>query len=291
MAQNFGLQEYLQLPSPPNQNSAGASLQAQVSPALNMQLNPPTWRFSLTAAGTRLIPAGRWLVSSTGAHTAVEWLDPVQQQWFVLAGNVSGGFGIIIQSDGCNFRVANLSGAATSATVGAAGSGYASSGTIVTPSAGNSVWQAIVGGAVGSSITVTAGGAGYTMPPHVYFGYPPAPGVPAQAHAVLSGGAVSSITLDVAGAGYVTAPPIYIGADPADPAWQAGLVTSKATATCVLTGSGTVTAVLLVNFGDAQASAPTLSITGAGSSATATVNPSSWVSEATDTTVVLQPAP
>lgn len=288
MAQNLGLQEALPLPQAPLPGGFYNGL-ANVPPALSLQLAPPSFRFSLVAAGTRLIPAGRWLISSTATHTAVEWLDPVQQQWFVLFGNVSGGFACIIQSDGSNFRLANLTGAATSATVSAAGTGYTATPT-VTPSSGNSTWQAVVGGAVGSSISIVGGGANYTLPPHVYFSYPPAPGVPAQGHANLSGGAVSSITLDVAGAGYTTAPTIYIGADPADPNQQNGLITS-ASATCSLTGSGTVTAVLLLNFGESLNAAPTLTITGVGSSATATVNPGSWPSPATDTSIVMQAVP
>ena len=282
MAQNFGLPgEPLPIPGP---MTPGVSVLGYEGP-------PPANRFSLVAAATRMVPPGRWLVGSTAAHTALEWLDPVAQQWTILAGNVSGGFALVIQSDGTNFRIANLSGAATGATISNAGTGYAQGTTVVTPSAGNSVWAPIIGGAVSSSVTIVAGGAGYTIPPHVYFGVPTQPGVQAQGHAVLTAGVVSSIVLDVAGAGYQVAPTVYIGPDPADPNFQAGLITAQASATCALTGAGTLTGLALTNFGDSQSSAPTLSITGAGSSAAATVLPASWVTPATDTSIFLQQAP
>jgi hypothetical protein len=152
----------------------------------------------------------------------------------------------------------------------------------------------IIGGKVGT-ITITAGGSNYSKPPLVFFDSPPPPGIPAVGIAVLTAGVVSSITLTAGipggltgggtgGAGYTVAPNIAIVPDPFDP--NINIIT-PARATCVLTGSGTLTGVLLLNSGQAVGSVGsgyTLTVAGAGSSATATTIPvsGSWVAGATD---------
>ncbi len=245
-----------------------------------------TYTFALASGGTIPIPAGEWIVNGSAAISRVEWYDAVATQWSPIQALVSGGglAGWRVESDGFNFRVANLTGVATGASVTAAGSGYAQATTTVTPSAGNSTWQAIVGGKVGT-ITIDAGGANYSKPPLVFFDGSPSPGISATGIAVLTSGAVSSITLVQAGAGYVTAPRIVIVPDPFDPNLS---TITPAAAHCVLTGAGTVTGIVLLNFGASQASSPTLTVGGAGSSATAATVPvsGSWVAQATDTIVM-----
>jgi hypothetical protein len=59
------------------------------------------------------------------------------------------------------------------------------------------------------SVSVSAGGSGYTAPPTVTFSAPTGPaGVEAQAVAVLTGGAVSSVYLTSAGFNYTSAPSV-----------------------------------------------------------------------------------
>jgi hypothetical protein len=250
----------------------------------------PTNRFTLGAGNSLLIPAGTWIVQG-GVDSAIQWKDPVNGAWNNL-NPVGTAFGRTIRSDGFNFRIANLSGSVTGATVTAPGTGYVQGTTAVVPSAGNSVWQAIVGGALGA-VTITAPGANYTLPPLVFVAAPPYPGIPATGHAVIgAGGAVTGIVWDSPGAGYTYPPQIVIVPDPNEPSLQAGYQGAgiqQAAATTVLGGGGTVTGVLLVSAGVPQATAPTLTITGQGTGATATVLPATAVPAASDQ-ITLQPA-
>lgn len=244
----------------------------------------PTNKVELQAGQTLLIPAGTWIVQSTGDVSAVQYLDPVTQEWTDLT-TVGAPFGITIRSDGFNFRAANLSGVATGATVGTPGSGYVQSSTTVVPSAGNSQWTAIVGGSLGAA-TIVNGGSGYSIAPIVFVPAPPAPGIPAVGRATLTGGVVTGITWDNPGAGYPYPPSVLLVASPNDPALEA---IQKASATVVLGGAGTVTGVLLNNFGTPQATEPTLTIGGIGTGAAATLLPATWVAAANDT-ITIQPA-
>jgi hypothetical protein len=244
----------------------------------------PTNEVELQAGQALLIPSGTWIVQSTGAVSAVEWLNPVTQQWTPLT-TVGEPIGLTIRSDGYNFRIANLSGVATGATVGTPGSGYVQNSTTVVPSAGNSQWSAVVGGSLGAA-TITAPGSGYTIAPIVFVPSPPPPGIAAVGRATLTAGAVTGITWDVAGAGYPYPPQVLLIPSPNDPALES---IQPAKATVVLGGAGTVTAVLLNNFGSPQATEPTLTISGIGTGAAATLLPATWVAAANDT-ITIQPA-
>lgn len=244
----------------------------------------PTNQVELQAGQALLIPAGTWIVSAVGDVSAIQWLDPVTCQWIDLT-TVGAPFGRTIRSDGFNFRVANLSGVATGATVGTPGTGYAQGTTTVTPSAGNSVWTAVVGGSLGAA-TIVAGGSGYSIAPIVFVPAPPPCGVAAVGRATLTAGVVTGITWDNPGAGYTTPPTVLLVPSPNDPALES-IVAAKATV--VLGGAGTVTAVLLKNFGSPQATEPTLTIGGVGTGAAATLLPATWVAAANDT-ITIQPA-
>lgn len=253
----------------------------------NTPFTAPTNQAELPAGGTLVIPAGRWL-AVWGAHSTLQYLDPVTNQWENIFAIGAGAMQLL--SDGFSFRVANLSNVAYAATVSAAGSGYNQATATVTPSAGESTWQPIVGGAI-TGLTVVSGGSGYTMPPRVFIGAPSTPGVAATAIATVSGGAVTGFTMGAAGAGYISAPNVVIVADPNDP----GTNIVNATATATVGGAGTLTAVLLVDFGvnvGVSGTGITLTVGGGGSGATAATTPvgASWTAAVTDT-VTLQPAP
>lgn len=255
-----------------------------------------TNKLSLLPAQAYYLPRGTWFVAVTGSVSALQFLDPVRQEWANLLGP-GAAWALRIQSDGGNYRVINLSDAAYGGLVTAAGSGYAQASTTVTPSTGNSTWTPIVGGALGA-FTVNTGlgmfaGSGFSMPPLVIIPEPPSPGIPATATAALTAGAVSAVTIRTAGAGYTSAPPIYLAPNPTDPAFLAGNVNlptpNPGLVTVALTGAGTVTGVLLTNFGQALTTAPTLTIGGVGSGATATTNPATVVAAANDV-LTIQPA-
>jgi hypothetical protein len=252
----------------------------------------PTNRVDLCGGQSITIPAGTWIVTGMGCvASCVQWLDPVSCQWLSIT-EIGGPFGVTVRSDGFNYRVYNSSGTALTGSVTAPGTGYQPNtisnpnATLVTPSAGNSSWTAVVGGALGA-VTITSPGANYTIPPLVFVPAPPPCGVAAVGFALISGaGAVTSITWTNAGAGYLYPPPIVIVPTPADPALE---TIQNATATTVLTGAGTVTAVLLKCFGAPQATAPTLTVTGAGSGATAATAPATLVAPVEET-ITIQPS-
>lgn len=218
---------------------------------------------TLNTGQTQLIPPGWWWVEGDG-YSVVQYLDPVTTTWrgFSSARKTPQR----IWSDGNNYRVANLTGCPVAAVVTAQGSGYAQATTTVTANgSGGSTWLPIIGGAISTTVTVGTAGSGYTIPPIVYFPAPPAPGVQATGYATLSGGTVNSIVVTNQGAGYQTAPVPVIIPSPFDPN-LANIVNAAATTT-ISANAGKLCAVLCTNPGTSVA-VPTLTVTGAGSSAT-----------------------
>lgn len=242
-----------------------------VAPTLRGQ---PTNVWSLQAGNAKLIPAGTWQIT-TGLYSCIQELDAITGIWRAIGSGNDGGATNYVNSDGNNFRIANQSGCLVGAIVTTAGAGYTTAPT-VTPSNGNAKLQAIVGGAVSTTVTVTNGGTGYIYPPIVLFDAPNQSGtgpigVQATGHATISAGVVTSVTVDDQGAGYTNVPNVYFQNDPRD------AVGTSAAATAVLTGAGTVTAILVTDFGNAYSSTavPTLSFSGTsttGAAATAIMN-------------------
>src|SRR5271157_1052370 len=200
---------------------------------------------------------GYWV--NLGRYTQLQEYDPITTTWQPISGVKNHTF---FSADGVNMRFANTSGCAVGALLTAAGSGYTSSPT-VTPSVGGSVWLALIGGAVNTSVTVTYGGTNYTQPPNVFFSAPPAPGVPATGYCTISGGVVTGVTVTNQGAGYTFPPTVSFFNDPRD---STG---ANASAVATLTGAGTVTAVLVSNHGNPTTSVPTLTFSGGGGTSAA----------------------
>lgn len=221
--------------------------------------------YALQAGQCMIVPNGTWYVGKKYAR--VQELDPVSGTWRNIGDDGPWNF---VWSDGVNVRLANQTGCAVGALITNVGSGYTSNPT-VTPSAGSSVWQPIIGGALNTTIVVTNGGTGYTYPPLVEFAAPPAPGIPATGYCTLSGGAVSTVTVVDQGAGYTQAPTISFVNDPRE--GLNGVSTgSGAAAYATLTGAGTLTGLVVLDHGTPLTSLPTLTFTGGGgSSAAATV--------------------
>jgi hypothetical protein len=203
-----------------------------------------------------LINPGAWMVRC-GRYTAVQEYDPVTTTWRTIGGDWPTASPLNVYSDGVNMRMANQTGCAVGALITAAGTGFTSA-PVVTASAGASVWLAIVGGAVGTAITVTNGGQGYVYPPVIEFSVPPTPGIQATGFATISAGAVTSITVTDQGAGYTQAPTITITNDGRDG------VGANGQASCVLTGAQTITGLLCTDHGNPLTAVPTLTATGGG---------------------------
>ncbi|HXE51236.1 MAG TPA: hypothetical protein VN663_22855 [Ramlibacter sp.] len=225
----------------------------------------PSNVYQLQPCEAKLVPAGSWL-GKLGLYTNYQVLDTVTGIWRNVG---DGGITVRIESDGVNHRLCNQTGGTVGAVITNAGTGYTSAPT-VTPSSGSSVWQAIVGGAVNTSVTVTNGGTNYVYPPEVAFSAPPTPGIQATGYATISGGVVTGVTVTNQGAGYTFAPTISFINDARD---STG---SNAQGTCVLTGSGTITGLLATDHGTPLTSVPTLAFSGGGGSAAAATAIMCW---------------
>jgi hypothetical protein len=222
---------------------------------------------SLQAGAVYLLPSGRWAVRSGKTVNTLQEYDPISQFFRNIGGADYGGSHRVVYSDGANYRIANQSGCAVGALLTTAGTGYTSAPTVAA-SAGGSLWRAIVGGVVSTTVTVTNGGTGYTYPPLVLVAAPPPGGIPCTMHSTLTSGAVSSVTVDDQGAGYAGPPVIAFINDPREGV-NAVAAGSGAAATCVLTGAGTVAAVVCIDHGTPLATIPTLAFSGGGGGASA----------------------
>lgn len=259
------------MPQPLSGPGIGLQVPQQLYPAnlANSEVTASTNQFSLAPGDALPIPAGTWMVV-LGKYSSLQYLDPVTTQWTLLRDNDNNQGTVQVASDGFNVRVANLTGCVVGAVVTNGGNNaYVQSTTTITPSAGTSTWQPIVGGAINTTVSITAVGANYGIAPLVFIDSPPAPGVPATAVATIASGTVTSIVVINQGAGYPVAPVITIVPNPADPTVTAGTTAiTTATALCSLTGAGSITAAILTNSGVPVATSMTLTVAGAGTTAT-----------------------
>ncbi len=218
---------------------------------------------SLPAGAVQLIPAGAWGVG-TGLYSSLQEYDPVTGIWRNI-GNDSGTTFRWINSDGVNFRLANQTGTVVGALVTTAGAGYTSAPVITDSLSTGATYTAVVGGALSTTVTISNGGTSYTYPPIIQISAPGNPGVQATATCTISAGVINAVTVVNQGAGYVGVPTISVVNDPRDTTGKNAVLTG------VLTGSGTVTAVLVSNYGGGGAitSVPTLTFTGGGYTTTA----------------------
>lgn len=219
--------------------------------------------FSLTAGAVQLIPAGSWGIG-TGLYSSLQEFDPITGIWRNI-GNDSGTTFRWINSDGVNFRIANQTGTVVGALVTTAGAGYTSAPVITDSLSTGATYIAVIGGALNTTITIANAGKNYTYPPIIQITAPAATGVQATATCTISGGIINAVTVVNQGAGYTAIPTISVINDPRD------TTGTGASLTGTLTGSGTVTAVLVSNYGGAGAvtSVPTLTFTGGGYTSTA----------------------
>jgi hypothetical protein len=226
---------------------------------------------SLNASETWLIQPAGWYMIRPGRYTTIQTKDPITNVWRNIGDSTTSAVAQRTYSDGVNFRLANQTGCAIGALITNAGSAYTSAPT-VTASAGSSVWSAIVGGAISTTVTVTNVGASYTYPPAVVISPPPPGGIQATAVTTLSGTGIGTITVVDQGAGYIAVPTVTFVNDPREGLNNVSVGYGGA-AVASLTGAGTITGLLCLDHGTgAQTAVPTLSFTGGGgSSAAATV--------------------
>lgn len=240
-----------------------------------------TNEITLEAGQTALISPASDYYAALGKYTVLQQQDPITGLWRGIGGGFVDASVRKILSNGTNYRLANQTGCAVGALLTNKGSGYTSA-PAVAASAGSSVWQAFVGGAVNTSVTVTNGGAAYTYPPQVIFSAPPysaqGGGIQATGHCALTNGAVSSVTVDNQGAGYPSAPTITFVNDPRELSPAASTITAgyNAAATCTLTGANTITGLICLDHGTPLTAVPTLSFSGGGGSSAAATAIMCW---------------
>lgn len=219
----------------------------------------PSSGLTLAPGTSYLVPAGSWAIDA-GLYAGVERFDPVTGIWR-HAGDQGRGAAFVI-SDGVNERIVNRTGCAAGALLTNAGSGYTSAPTIAA-SAGASVWVAVMGALVNTTVTIANPGNNYVYPPLVLISSPSNPGIQATGTATITAGAVTAITITNQGGGYLTAPTINLINDSRD------TTGNNAQATLSLTGQGTINGVLCTDHGNPQTAVPTLTFTGGGGSAAA----------------------
>jgi hypothetical protein len=256
-------------------------------------------------------------MSLPAANMVFEWWNPLANSWVTVNGASD-----YVSSDGFNLRARNTTGSIASAPITAAGSGgtngigFVATGAAITfsaPASGGTLatGYVIVGGSVAAP-TITQAGSGFLMPPLVVIDPPPVGGIQATAVAALNAaGGIASITMVNVGAGYAVSPNFYLipqtpyyqggpsGGVAAAPIIPGGLVfpfnavagnqnTSPVGAqltSIALTGTGTVTGLIMINNGVGYTGTPTATITGVGA-ATSTL---AAVTAAANATAFFQP--
>lgn len=220
----------------------------------------PSNAWTLQAGAARLIPPGTWNIA-LGSYSTFQEFDPVQGQWINCGGSSSDLRQV--NSDGNNYRAVNQQGCVVGASVTTAGSGYTVPPTF-TLSAGGATGICILGGAISTTVSITSAGAGYVYPPLVFLDPPPnGAGLQATGYATLTTGTVTTITIDNQGAGYTNVPNIYLIPDPRDTG-----PTTPASAVATLTGAGTVTGILITNYGTPLTTIPTFTFSSGSVAAT-----------------------
>jgi hypothetical protein len=254
----------------------------------NAPNDPSSNRQTLNAGDVFVIPSGTWFVT-LGIYLVLQYLDPVTNAWAFGSGTSYERGMQYVKSDGFSVRIANLTGCVVAVSITAAGSGYAQASTTVTAVATGFTGAVptllpIVGGQLGLTgtftIDVPTKGAGYGVAPIIMIPPPPPAatnangvgGIPATAYAVLSSGSISAVSLTNPGAGYPSAPTAVVVPSPFDPNLSVGI--TAASVSFSLTGSGSITGVLVTNSGSplttGSLASITLTIGGAGSSGSLT---------------------
>ena len=250
---------------------------------------------TLPSGGIFYLPSGEYAVE-TGSVTCLQWFDPILQAWRGFQDPA--GDGQYISSDGYNYRLINLSGVVTGALITNAGSGGTNGiGTATVaftgPTAGvTATAYAIVGGSVAAP-TISQAGSGFVVPPLIVIDPPPPGGIQATAIATISAaGIITAITMVNVGAGYTSSPVFYVmpqfgiyAGGPSGPIAASGIPapglvfpsnavpgTQNTAATGAqltpnaLTGSGTLTGIVMSNPGTnySGTTIPTITIAGGG---------------------------
>lgn len=249
----------------------------------NAPYDYPTNCISLAAGDAVPIPRGDWLVS-LGSYCVLQYLDPVNGCWEVIATAAWDSGLQYVQSDGFNYRIANMTGCPVGGIINNYGAGgyVQASTTISVTGGGGSTWAPIVGGQLTmttATIVTANAGAGHGVAPIAILPAPPGPttnangvgGVQASGFCTIASGTVSGFTFTNPGAGYpATTYTVVTQPNPTDPNINTGI--TNATLTFSTTGSGSLTAILCTNPGAPLATPNNITLTVAGAGTQATVS-------------------
>ena len=217
---------------------------------------------SLPSCSTFILPPGDF-ACNLGIYSVLQVWDSNAQYWRIVATGPAIEF---VSSDGNNFRLANLTSSPIGGVITNSGSGYTSAPTCA-PNAGGATFRCVLGSALNTSVTITAGGSGYTLPPLLLIDPPPAGGVQATAYCTISGGVVNGVTVTNQGAGYTSVPSITVINQPGDTAGTGCVLTAARITNAGTAGApDTVCAILPVTPGTAVTSVPSLAFSGGGGS-------------------------
>lgn len=215
----------------------------------------PTLPMALPAGGIFMLPAGQGIIGGFGSvlspqlasgnvlsgqyvvqlglYTVMQVYDQGLQYWRDV--NVAPFSLTTISSDGTNYRIANTTGCPIGALITNGGTGLANgfNTVTVTPSAGGSKWSTLVGGAINTTVTITAGGSAYQAAP-ILLVTPPAnqgsnPYILPTMVCTISAGVINTVTVTNQGAGLVGAPLITVIPVPGDITGAGGVLTINAT--------------------------------------------------------------
>lgn len=238
---------------------------------------------TLQSGQSSVLPAGSYIVQ-LGKYSVMQYYDPISLTWRCFNSPPSSNpFPFI--TDGYNYRIINLSGCVVGGVITTLGTSNAAkigiwptgsssvagvTATVAAPANAPTVTAAmnvIVGGAVSQTVTVTAGGSGYVMPPVLTFSPPAAGGLLATGYAVVTAGAVSSVVMTNQGAGYASAPTVTVTASYGDPGVNAVITAALVPSTGTTIGYGQTVAVTMASYGGGYATVPTITVAGMTSTA------------------------
>ncbi len=214
-----------------------------------------------------ILPAGTYAITCVDLVANVQFLNPVTQIWRNANAAFASGK-VVVDTDGANVAVANLTGTPVGGLITNAGAAYtngigtAATGLTITASAGASTWVPIVGGAVNTATTITAGGSGYLFAPNIVIDAPPAGGFQATATCTIAAGVINAVTTTNQGAGYASVPKFTVVNDPRDTAGSGGVLTGGA-----LVGSSTLTGMYPSAQGTVLTALPTFTFAPASTTA------------------------
>lgn len=264
---------------------------------------------NLTSGGTYYPPNGQYIVT-LGRVSILQWQDPwgiwracglpgatVQFQQTGPNFRILNNSGTIVGATITTAGSAGTNGIGATATGASVSFGSA-------PSSGRAATAyCIVGGSINSTITITTAGTGLLVPPLLVFDPPPLGGIPATARCTLTSGTIGAVTVTNPGAGYQTAPNCYVipqwgqypggtiaGVAPPNAVGPSTSFTQNAlmqlqaqgilvgawttmpvlTVNATLAGDASLTGVVMLDYGANYTSVPSMTFTGAPTSAAAT---------------------